>query len=217
MDHAKLITSLFGVSGKSALVSGATGTLGETAALALAESGARLTLADTAGERLQAAAAKVKSAGASVTTIAGWPDSEAQANAMVRAAVDAYGGLDIMLVANGMNEVDPIVDMSLDRWEHVMDVHVRGAWLMCKAAGAQMIKQGRGGKIVLISSTRGKLGHPAGYTAYCTAKSAIEGLTRTLACEWGPHKININAIGPTVFRSPLRCVKRCSSAFRWVG
>jgi NAD(P)-dependent dehydrogenase (short-subunit alcohol dehydrogenase family) len=66
-----------------------------------------------------------------------------------------------------------------------------------------MIGQGDGGRVVLVSSTRGKLGHPAGYSAYCTSKSAIDGLTRTLACEWGKYGITVNAIGPTVFRSAL--------------
>jgi NAD(P)-dependent dehydrogenase (short-subunit alcohol dehydrogenase family) len=66
-----------------------------------------------------------------------------------------------------------------------------------------MIKQGRGGKVILVSSARSVRGHPAGYGGYCTSKAAIDGLARTLGCEWGKYKINVNAIGPTVFRSPL--------------
>ena len=70
----------------------------------------------------------------------------------------------------------------------MMDANVRGSWLACQAAGRQMLDQGDGGKIVLVSSTRGKLGHPAGYSAYCPSKAAIDGLTKTLACEWGPAR-----------------------------
>jgi NAD(P)-dependent dehydrogenase (short-subunit alcohol dehydrogenase family) len=66
-----------------------------------------------------------------------------------------------------------------------------------------MLERGEGGRIVLVSSTRGKLGHPAGYTAYCPSKGAIDGLTKALACEWGPSGITVNAIAPTVFRSSL--------------
>jgi NAD(P)-dependent dehydrogenase (short-subunit alcohol dehydrogenase family) len=121
----------------------------------------------------------------------------------VDAALKSFGGLDIVVAAAGMNDPAPILEQSLQRWEAIMDANVRGSWLVCKAAGAQMIKQGRGGKVVLMSSARGVRGHPAGYSGYCTSKSAVDGLTRTLGCEWGKHKINVNAIGPTVFRSNL--------------
>ena len=70
-----------------------------------------------------------------------------------------------------------------------------------------MLKQGKegkpGGKIMLMSSARGLLGHPAGYTAYCASKSAVDGITKALGCEWGDTGITVNALGPTVFRSPL--------------
>jgi NAD(P)-dependent dehydrogenase (short-subunit alcohol dehydrogenase family) len=84
-----------------------------------------------------------------------------------------------------------------------MDANVTQSWLMARAAGRQMLKQGQGGKVILMSSARGLLGHPAGYTAYCASKSAIDGITKALGCEWGDTGITVNALGPTVFRSPL--------------
>jgi len=196
-------TKLFSVSGKTALVTGATGAFGRIAALALARSGARTVLTASSQAALDKLAAEVKAAGGDTRTVARRAESEADAQAMVDAAVKAFGGLDILVAAAGMNDPAPIVEQSLERWEAIMDANVRGSWLACKAAGAQMIKQGRGGKVVLMSSARSVRGHPAGYSGYCTSKSAIDGLARTLGCEWGKHKINVNAIGPTVFRSNL--------------
>ncbi len=130
-------------------------------------------------------------------------NTEADARAIVEAAVAAHGGVDILVVASGMNDVSPIVDMSPERFDKVMQANVDGAWLIARAVGKQMIVQARGGKVVFTSSARGKLGHPAGYSAYCASKAAIDGMTKALGCEWGKHGITVNAIAPTVFRSPV--------------
>ena len=84
-----------------------------------------------------------------------------------------------------------------------MEVNVTQSWLMAREVTKQMKLQGGGGKIVLVSSARGLLGHPAGYSAYCASKSAIDGITKALGCELGNEGITVNAIAPTVFRSPL--------------
>ena len=85
----------------------------------------------------------------------------------------------------------------------MMDANVRGSWLMAQAAGRVMLEQDRGGSVILVSSTRGKLGHPAGYSAYCPSKAAVDLLAKSLAAEWGGAQIRVNAIAPTVFRSEL--------------
>ncbi len=193
---------LFDVSGRSALITGATGAFGQAAARALAAAGARLTLAGAGEDKLSALAADIEAAGGAVALVLRRPEEEADAEAMVRAAVRAHGGLDIVVTASGMNKVAPIVDMAVSDWDAVMAANVRGSWLVCRAAGRRMIEQGRGGKVVLVSSTRGKLGL-AGYSAYCPSKGAVNLLARTLACEWGPYGITVNAIAPTVFRSDL--------------
>jgi NAD(P)-dependent dehydrogenase (short-subunit alcohol dehydrogenase family) len=146
---------------------------------------------------------ELEAAGVDVAAIAKRPASQTDCDAIVGGAVAAHGGIDILVVASGMNDVAPIVDMEPERFQKVMLANVEGAWLMARSAGKQMIAQGRGGKVVFTSSARGKLGHPAGYSAYCTSKSAVDGMTKALGCEWGKYGITVNAIAPTVFRSPL--------------
>lgn len=195
--------SMFDIKGKSAIVAGATGAFGSLAAKVLAGAGANVTLTGSRADELKQVADECASLGVQVECVQRRPNTQEDVEAIVAAAVQRFGGVDILLVASGMNDVSPIVDMSHERFDKVMTANVDGSWLMAKAAGAQMIKQGRGGKVVLTSSARGLLGHPAGYTAYCASKAAVDGITKALGCEWGKHRITVNAIAPTVFRSPL--------------
>ena len=191
----------FSIEGKSVIVTGASGAMGSEAAKALGAAGANVTLAGGNAAALEEIAALPELAGRS-TIVARRPDSLADAEAIVSGALAAYGRLDGMLVASGMNKVGLIQDQSVDDWESVMDANVKGSWLMAKAAAPVLIEQ-KHGSVVLVSSTRGKLGHPAGYSAYCPSKAAVDLLGKTLAAEWGPHQIRVNVLAPTVFRSEL--------------
>lgn len=195
--------ALFDVAGKSAIVVGATGAFGKVVCATLGDAGARLTITAGNKEDLAVLHGELRAAGIDSVAVNRRPNSAADCDAIIAAAVEAYGEVDILVIASGMNDVAMIEDMSPERFENVMRANVDGAWLMARAAGKQMIAQGRGGKVVFTSSARGKLGHPAGYSAYCTSKSAVDGLTKALGCEWGKYGITVNAIAPTVFRSPL--------------
>ena len=192
-----------GIEGRSALVTGATGALGEAAARELVKLGAKVTLTAGSADALEQLGADLREQGGEVELVNRRPDTPEDAEAMAAAAVDAHGRIDLVVTAAGTNKVAMIDDFDPADWESVMDANVRGSWLVCKAAGSRMIEQGDGGKVVLVSSTRGKLGLPNGYSAYCPSKAAIDGLTKALACEWGKHNITVNAIAPTVFRSDL--------------
>ncbi|MCX6460097.1 MAG: SDR family oxidoreductase [Actinobacteria bacterium] len=197
---------LFSVQGRSILITGATGSLGGVAAQALATAGARVTLAGGDTSALAELNLELTAAGidpANVVTVGRRPDTPEAAAEITAAAVDAFGGIDGVLVASGMNKVGPIVDMDVDTWQSVMDANVKGSWLICQAVGRVMLAQDRGGSVVLVSSTRGKLGLGSGYSAYCPSKAAVDLLAKTLAAEWGGAQIRVNAIAPTVFRSEL--------------
>jgi len=195
--------SLFDVTGKVAIVTGASGSFGALAAQVLAGAGARLVLSAGKVAELDAVAAQCRALGAEVESVNIRPSSEASCARIVDAAVTKFGRVDILVVASGKNDVAKIVEMAPERFLDVMDANVTQSWLMARAAGKRMLEQGEGGKIILMSSARGLLGHPAGYTAYCASKSAVDGITRALGCEWGRAGITVNAIAPTVFRSPL--------------
>lgn len=194
---------LFEIAGRSAVVTGATGALGRAASLALAAMGARLTLAAGNRPALDEVAAAARALGAEVKTVSRRPETPEDSEAIAGTAAEAHGGIDIFVSASGTNLPNPIGKMPAQDWDAVMDANVRGSWLMCKAVGRHMLEQGRGGKVVLVSSVRGRHGSPLGYSSYCPSKAAIDGLVRALALEWGGDRINVNAIGPTVFRSKL--------------
>jgi NAD(P)-dependent dehydrogenase (short-subunit alcohol dehydrogenase family) len=195
--------SLFDVRGKTAIVTGATGAFGAVAAKVLAGAGANVVICAGNAAGLGKVAAECEALGGQVEMSARRPSSEANCDAIVQAAVKRFGRVDILVVASGQNKVSKIVDQKPEDFLDVMDANVTQSWLIARAVGRQMLAQGGGGKVILMSSARGLLGHPAGYTAYCASKSAIDGITKALGCEWGDSGITVNALGPTVFRSPL--------------
>lgn len=196
-------SSLFNVAGTVAVVVGATGSFGQVVCATLGCAGSRLVITAGNNEALLNVSSALNARDVDNVAVARRPNTQSDCDAIVAAALKAFGGIDILVVASGMNDVAPIEEMDHERFKKVMLANVDGAWLIARTVGKQMIQQRRGGKVVFTSSARGKLGHPAGYSAYCTSKSATDGMTRALGCEWGKYGITVNAIAPTVFRSPV--------------
>ncbi|WP_342804941.1 SDR family oxidoreductase [Alteromonas sp. M12] len=194
--------SLFSLDGKSALVVGATGALGSAAARALAAAGANITLTGSNSETLSALAQEIQSYGVEVSYFVGRPENEEAVTRMLEHATQKHP-LDILVCASGTAVVKPIAQMSPEEFDRVMDANVKQSWLVSREASKVMTEQGRGGKIILVSSVRAQFATAAGTSAYGTSKAAVNMLTRSLAVELGPHNICVNAIAPTVFRSAL--------------
>ena len=202
MDNIPSPQQLFDVTGKVAIVTGATGAFGEAAAKGLAKAGAKVMLTGRKAETLEPLAQEITDAGYDAIFEPGDPVSQDDNVRIVAKTVDAFNGVDIVVTAAGVNKPGPIIEQSTEEWQMIMDVNVKGTYLMLKEAGKVMVSQERGGKVIIVSSTRGSLGM-ANYTAYCPSKAATDLMAKSLGFEWGPHKINVNAIAPTVFRSAL--------------
>jgi NAD(P)-dependent dehydrogenase (short-subunit alcohol dehydrogenase family) len=194
---------LFDIRDKVAIITGASGSFGHACAVALGALGAKLLLASGTAEELEAVVKDVREVGGKVASVVRRPDTLADAEAILNAALDAYGRVDQLVVASGTNKAGFIESQSYEDWQRVMDANVRGPWLMAKAVGSYWIKEGIKGKVVLMSSTRGRHGNFSGYTAYCSSKGATDALTRVLATEWAKYGTTVNAIAPTTFRSKL--------------
>jgi NAD(P)-dependent dehydrogenase (short-subunit alcohol dehydrogenase family) len=198
----KTVSSLFDITGKVALVTGATGALGGAICEGYGLAGAKVLATGRKEEGLKALCAKLGAKGIDISYSVGDPAKEADAIKVVKDTVAKYGEINILVTAAGFNAPKAIVDHTLADWRQIIDANVQGTWLFAKYAGEQMIKQKKGGKVILVSSARSKIGMK-NYTGYCTSKAGVDLMAQSLACEWGEHHINVNTFNPTVFRSEL--------------
>ncbi|MBF7095595.1 SDR family oxidoreductase [Alkalibacter sp. M17DMB] len=202
MVKPEMVNNQFDIKGKVAIVTGATGNLGKAVSWGYGYAGAKVMLTGRSENKLKVEYEEMKAQGIDCSYFVGDPAVEEDVKKVVAATVKEFGGIDILLCSAGMNKPQPILEQSQEDWQAIMDANVLGTWLYCKYVGEVMKDQGKGGKVILVSSARGKLGMK-GYTAYSPSKAAIDLMAKSLACEWGEYGINVNAIAPTVFRSEL--------------
>ena len=199
----EFVNNLFDVKGKVALITGATGALGKAIAFGYGLAGMKVFITGRGDDKCKQVCDELEAKGIVCGYATGDPAVEADVIKVVNAAIAKFGEINVLLTAAGYNKPQPIVEQDLAEWKKIMDSDVQGTWLYCKYVGQQMIAQGKGGKVILVSSARSKMGM-SGYTGYCTAKAGIDLMAQSLACEWtAKYKINVNTINPTVFRSDL--------------
>lgn len=180
--------------GKASVVTGAAFGIGKATARVFAGEGARLVLADIQPEPLEAVAAGLREQGAEVVTVVGDVSKERDARAMIMAAVEAYGRIDVAVANAGIIPLDDVLHTTVEAWDEVMRIDGRGMFLTCKFAIEEMLKSG-GGSIVCLSSISGEAGQKR-QAAYGPAKFVASGLTKHLAIEWADKGIRVNAVAP---------------------
>jgi gluconate 5-dehydrogenase len=197
------VQDLLSVRGRVAVVTGASSGLGVTFAEALAEAGASLVLAARRMEKLEAVARNLQAQGAKAWALPCDVGKEVEVQALMEDTVDTFGRLDILVNNAGVASLSPATDMTLEEWNRVVGVNLTGVFLCARTAARQMIKQGEGGKVINIASIYGAVGDVFPAAPYYATKGAVINLTRDLAVEWAPFKINVNAIAPGFFPSEM--------------
>ncbi|MCC5984824.1 MAG: SDR family oxidoreductase [Rhodobacteraceae bacterium] len=191
-------TPSFNLHGKRALVTGASSGIGLACAAALAEAGAHVTMVARGAARLEDACAQITDAGGSAAAQA----LDMADIAALREFISAEGPFDVLVNAAGMARHSPALDTAEEDFDAVAAVNIKAAYFAAQAVAQGLITAGRPGSIIQISS---QMGHVGGIdrAVYCATKHAVEGMTKAMAMEWGPHAIRVNTLCPTFIRTPL--------------
>jgi NAD(P)-dependent dehydrogenase (short-subunit alcohol dehydrogenase family) len=195
----------FSVRGRTAVVTGASSGLGATFARALAHAGARVVLAARRGDRLRKLATEVEeSGGTALPVVCDVVDPE-QVEELVERAWTEFGRVDVLVNNAGITaDAGPMPErLPHAAVEQVLRVNVLGTWYGCRAAGARMLADGRGGSIVNIASIGALGGHPGIPVGYAASKAAVVSLTKNLAGMWANRGVRVNAIAPGWFPSEM--------------
>jgi len=191
-------TPSFDLTGKRALVTGASSGIGLGCAVALAEAGAHVVCAARRVDVLRDTVAAFTAQGWSAQAL---PLDVADVGA-VGAAMAAEAAFDVVVNAAGLARHSPALEATEEDFDAVMNINLRGAYFLSVEAARAMIAAGKGGSIIHISS---QMGHVGGIdrTVYCASKHGLEGMVKALAIEWGKDNIRVNTICPTFIRTPL--------------
>lgn len=193
---------MFSICGKVALVTGATGALGGAVAKAYGYQGAKVVMTARNTKKLRELEAEFNAERIDCTFCEADPGSESEVKKLIEFVTAAYGELNILAVCHGYNAPKDILTQSADEWQTIMDADLKSVYVVCKATAEQMVAQDKGGKIVVTSSARSRMGMK-GYTGYCASKGGCDLMIQSMASDLAQYHINVNTINPTVFRSDL--------------
>jgi NAD(P)-dependent dehydrogenase (short-subunit alcohol dehydrogenase family) len=202
----------FSLNGKTALITGGGRGIGLASAAALAQAGARVTLVARSADELERASGQINEEGGQSDFIT----LDITDSAAVSAAIEAREPYDILVNCAGTNRPKPLVEVTDDDIDAIIDLNVKSVFHVSRAVAKGMLRAGKGGSIINVSSQMGHVGSPR-RTVYCASKHALEGMTKALAWELGPHAIRVNTVCPTFIETVLTASMFDAPGFRdWV-
>jgi NAD(P)-dependent dehydrogenase (short-subunit alcohol dehydrogenase family) len=201
----RTIQQLFDLKGKTALVTGGSRGLGLQMAHALGEAGARIMLSSRKAGDLEVAVADLQAAGIDARWIAADCAKETEIHRLADETLQRMGDVDILVNNAGAAWGAPAEDHPIEAWDKVMNLNIRGYFILSQVIGKKSMIPRKSGRIINIASIAGLGGNPPEMTtiAYNTSKGAVINFTRALAAEWGKYSINVNAICPGFFPSKM--------------
>ncbi len=189
------MASIFDLSGKTALITGASSGIGSHFAKTLIDAGANVVLGARRTERLRARAQEIRNEKCVVSWVRLDVTDQASVEAAIAESADRHGRIDIVVNNAGIASQGSALDISEQDWDDVIETNLKGVWLVAQQAGRHMAADSKGGTIINIASILGRR-VMGGVAPYAAAKAAVEHLTRLLAYEWARHSIRVNAIAP---------------------
>jgi 2-deoxy-D-gluconate 3-dehydrogenase len=198
------LNALFDLTGKTALVTGASRGIGMVAATTLAEAGADVIVCSRKRSALENVVKQIQSTGREALALEIDVSNHSSVQKTFAEGIRSFGKLNILINSAGTNFRKPATDWTESEWNQVVNVNLLGTFFCSQEAGKQMIAQQIGGKIVNLASLLTGYGVPIiNIVPYATSKAGIAGMTRSLALEWAKHRINVNALGPGYIRTEL--------------
>jgi len=193
---------MFDLEGKVAMVTGAGRGIGKAIALGLAEAGADVGLISRTLSELEAVAREITSLGRRSSAVAADLTATDGIQSVVEELGEKLGGVDILVNNAGINIPQEALDVTVEAWDQIMDINLKASFFLSQAVGRVMIDQGRGGRIINISSQTGTVALIK-RSAYCASKAGLDLVTKVLALEWASHGILVNGVAPTFIETEL--------------
>lgn len=206
----------FSLTGRTALVTGATRGLGHAFATALAEAGADIVVHGRDQAAAESVAAEIRELGRTATVVLGDLSTSAGVDAVVAEATEKVGEVDVLVNNAGACIHRPALEVTDDEWAHVMDTNVTALWRMSRSIGAQMVARGSGTIVNVGSISAMIVNRPQFQPAYNASKAAVHQLTKSLAAEWAPKGVRVNAIAPGYIKTDMSPVDEPQYRRMWI-